>query len=235
MRAVALLSGGLDSTVATWAASREYEIALALTFDYGQRAAARECQAALAICAQLGCPHHLVKLQWLGKLGHSALTDLSQSLPEPEIELMGEAALSEQTSQAVWGPNRNGVFVNIAAAFCEALDCQLVVVGFNTEEAAQFPDNSAAFLAATNRALELSTQTRVEVISPTINLTKCEIVELGMRLGAPLAAIWSCYDGGQEHCMRCESCLRLRKALNVAGLWDEWQRRRDDTADGVMP
>ncbi len=234
MRAVALLSGGLDSTVAMWEASQQHEIVLALTFDYGQRAAKREYEAAQALCRRLDCEGRLVKLQWLGELGNSALTDLSLELPEPEIELLDKAALSEGTAQAVWVPNRNGIFVNVAAGFAEALDCRLIVAGFNAEEADSFPDNSEQFLAAANQALSFSTQLPVRIISPTIKLTKREIVELGERLGAPLELIWSCYEGDEEHCMRCESCLRLRRALQEAGSWEQWLKKRRSAGMGDL-
>lgn len=233
MRVVALISGGLDSTVATWALAREHEIALGLTFDYGQRAAQREREAAQAICRQLGCAHLLLELEWLGQLGHNALTDVARILPTPSIELLDDAVLSEQTAQAVWVPNRNGVFINVAAAVCEALDCRLVAVGFNSEEGASFPDNTPEFVAAANGALAYSTQAGVRVVSPTANLTKAEIVKLGMSIGVPFDLVWSCYEGADRHCMHCESCLRLQRALQSGGIWQEWKRKHE-TARGDL-
>jgi 7-cyano-7-deazaguanine synthase len=223
MQAISLISGGLDSTVATWAAAHEHPIALGLTVDYGQRAAQQEANAAAAICALLGCRHEVLDLRWLGRLGHNALTDFAMTLPEPQIDLLDHAACSAETAQAVWVPNRNGLFIAAAAAYCEATEAELIIVGFNAEEAASFPDNSADFLTATNRALALSTQLAVEVASPTIDLEKPEIVALGLSLGAPLDLIWACYEGGAKHCMKCESCLRLRRALQAAGHWDAWR------------
>lgn len=222
MRAISLLSGGLDSVVATWAARDEHEIAAALTIDYGQRARRREIEAAAEVSARIGCRHFVVELPWLGELGGSALTDGQARVPEPTDGQLDDPEKAAQTAAAVWVPNRNGVFVNVAAAHAEALDCGAIVCGFNAEEAATFPDNSQAFMSAADRFFELSTMRHPTIISPTADLSKEEIVRLGRRLGAPLRHVWSCYFGGEEHCWRCESCRRLRRALQGAGVWDDW-------------
>jgi 7-cyano-7-deazaguanine synthase len=126
-----------------------------------------------------------------------------------------------ETAEAVWVPNRNGVFVNIAAAFAESLGADTIVAGFNKEEAATFPDNSQEFVAVENAALQYSTRKHPLVVSYTIELGKAEIVDLGRSIGAPICDIWSCYHGGPEHCWQCESCARLERALRQAQAW-EW-------------
>ena len=103
----------------------------------------------------------------------------------------------------------------------DALDYQHIILGLNREEGATFPDNTPAFAEAATRLLALSTLRRPRVESPTSTLTKPEIVQLGLRIGAPLELVWSCYDGGPSHCWRCESCVRLRRALEQAGAWPE--------------
>lgn len=222
MPAIVLLSGGLDSTVNAKRALDDTGIGLALTFDYGQRAAGRETAAASLMCHQLGIAHRIVDLPWLAELGRSALVDQSILLPRitaPELDqprvTAGEAA------RAVWVPNRNGVFVNAAAAFAEAIGADTIVAGFNREEGATFPDNSAEFVDAANASLALSTLSRPKLVSYTLGLTKVEIVGLGRQIKAPIASIWSCYRGGAEHCWECESCARLERALREAGAW-EW-------------
>ncbi|UCC68708.1 MAG: 7-cyano-7-deazaguanine synthase, partial [Armatimonadota bacterium] len=109
----------------------------------------------------------------------------------------------------------------IGAAFAEGLEADTIVAGFNAEEAATFPDNSAEFVAACNAALRFSTRREVRLLSYTQDLAKAEIVRLGLRIHAPLACIWSCYLGGREHCECCESCARLERALREAEAW-EW-------------
>jgi 7-cyano-7-deazaguanine synthase len=155
MKAVALLSGGLDSTVAF--AIRARDTALALTVDYGQRAAKREIAAARAIAKRFSVPHRVLNLPWLAG---GALTDRSKRLPSPDLERSQD---TKKSSAAVWVPNRNGVLIAAAAALAESLEASRVVVGFNREEAATFADNSARFLEAANRALRLSTRNGVRV------------------------------------------------------------------------
>jgi 7-cyano-7-deazaguanine synthase len=204
MKAVALLSGGLDSTVAF--ALRARQTVLALTVDYGQRSARREIAAARRTAARYRVPHRVLRLPWLGG---GALVDRSRRLPSPDLERPAETRAS---AAAVWVPNRNGVFIAAAAALAERMGASRVVVGFNREEAATFPDNSAAFLAASNRALDFSTQRRVRVESPTLRWDKARIVREARRREIPLDSLWPCYEGGRTWCRRCESCLRSLRA-----------------------
>ena len=216
-RSIVLLSGGLDSVVSMACASDQSEIILALTFDYGQRAAEREIAAAHACCRIFGVPHRVLRLDWLAGISRSALIDASAAIPrvdEGQLETMDQASL-----RAVWVPNRNGLFIHIAAAFAEALGAHLLVTGFNREEGQTFPDNSTAFVEAINRSLALSTLTSVRVVSYTQRLTKLEIVRLGLDRGAPLDVIYSCYSGEEPMCGACESCARLKRAFRAAGQW----------------
>jgi 7-cyano-7-deazaguanine synthase len=205
MKGVAILSGGLDSTVSLAAAARRMDLVLALTFDYGQRAARREREASARIARRYRIPHRVIGLPWLAAITRTALVDRRARLPEHEM--------SERSAQAVWVPNRNGVFIEIAAAHAESLGAARLVTGFNLEEAATFPDNSPDYVDAVNRALSYSTANGARVVSFTARLDKPGIVRLGRRLGAPLDLVWPCYQGGREWCRRCESCLRSLRAL----------------------
>ncbi len=222
MPTIVLLSGGLDSAVNLKLALDDTGVALALTFDYGQRAAAREVASAALMCHQLGLTHRLINLPWLAEICGSALCSENQPLPQltPE-ELASPQVTSGETARAVWVPNRNGVFVNIAASYAESFGAGVIVAGFNAEEAATFPDNSAAYITAANAALALSTLTAPTLKSYTQDLTKVDIIRLGRKIGAPLTSIWSCYEGNREECWSCESCARLARALKEAGAW-EW-------------
>lgn len=204
MKAVALLSGGLDSTVAF--AIRARDTVLALTVDYGQRAGRREIASARRTAARYRVPHRVLKMPWLSG---GALVDRSKRLPSPDLRRSAETKAS---AAAVWVPNRNGVLLAAAAALAEGLGASRVVVGFNREEAATFPDNSAGFLEAANRALDFSTQSRVRVESPTLWWDKARIVQEARRRKIPLDGLWPCYEGGRTWCRRCESCLRSLRA-----------------------
>ena len=207
MKAVAVLSGGLDSTVSLAAAARKLEVVLALTFDYGQRAATREREASAKIAKRYRIPHRVIALPWLAGITGTALVDRKARLPKNEM--------SVRSAKAVWVPNRNGVFLEIAAAHAESLGAKRIITGFNREEAATFPDNSKAYVTAVNRALSFSTANGVEAVSFTADLDKRGIVRLGRRLGAPIELVWPCYEGGRRWCGSCESCLRSLRALDA--------------------
>jgi 7-cyano-7-deazaguanine synthase len=204
---VALLSGGLDSVVALAAAARRARPVLGLTFDYGQPSARREIAAARKVAERYSCRHRTLKLPWYAELLPVSFAARGAKVPEPEPEDFGPAS-----ARAVWVPGRNLVFIAIAAAWAEKLGAAEVVTGFNAEEAATFPDNSAAFVRAATAALGFSSLGRVRVSAPLAGLDKRGIVRLGRRLGAPLELAWSCYRGGKAPCGRCESCRRRAAA-----------------------
>jgi len=215
--ALALLSGGLDSTVAAALyRARRGPLRAALFVDYGQRAAAPEARAARAVGAALGCPVRIASLPLLGEITSTALVDRGASLPHPEPSRLDDDAGAAASADAVWVPNRNGLLVNLAAAVAEAEGLPVVVVGFNAEEAATFPDNSARFVARLNAALDDSTRGRVRVECPTLAMTKAGLLAEGRAIGAPIELSWSCYEGGERPCGRCESCQRRRRAEAAA-------------------
>ena len=214
-RSVVLLSGGLDSAANLALCRLHDEPVLALTADYGQRAARREIDAARALAQEYGVEHKVIDLQWLGALGGSSLTDPSQAMPEIAARDLDNTAVAEQTARGVWVPNRNGVLINVAAAFAERTGCSQVVVGFNREEAQTFPDNSGDFMLRATSALELSTRNGVEVRCYTMRMDKREIVA-ELRAKAPsfrFGLVWSCYEGAAERCGVCESCRRFARAV----------------------
>jgi len=206
MKGVAILSGGLDSTVSLAAATRKMKVVLAITFDYGQRAAKRERDASTKIAKHYKVPHRVLAIPWLADLTSTALVNRRAALPVNEM--------SVRSAKAVWVPNRNGVFIEIAAAHAESLGAARLITGFNKEEAVTFPDNSPAYVSAVNDALSYSTANGVKVVSFTGTLEKKGIVDLGRRLSAPLQDIWPCYEGGKRWCGECESCLRSLRALH---------------------
>lgn len=208
--AIALVSGGLDSGVAAARFVADGgKVTHALFFLYGQRAAPREAAASRALAQRWGATWTPIELPWLGELAScagSALTDRSRALPRGSAEEPGDAA----SAAAVWVPARNAVFVAIAAAFAEAHGADCVLAGFNREEGATFPDNSAAFVAAATAFLGHGTRTKVAVESPTLELDKAGIVAAARALGLGPEDFWSCYDGGDQPCGTCESCRRSR-------------------------
>lgn len=218
MKSIVLLSGGLDSTVAMAAEMENSRIILALTFDYGQRAAQREAEAAASIASHYGLKHRVMAVDVLKEITTTSLVDQAKSVPILSMDQLDDEKITLDTADKVWVPNRNGLFINIAAAFAEAMDCEQVIVGFNAEEGTTFPDNTPEYMAAATLALSYSTQNGVKIISPTVNLTKAAMVTLGRKLHVPFQLIWSCYHGARSMCGTCESCLRLKRAMQQGGL-----------------
>ncbi len=210
---VILLSGGLDSVVNLSIAAVRGRILAALTFDYGQRAARREIEASRMACDHYSVPHRIIRLPWMEKITSSALVRKGEELPELSLADLQNPERTEETARAVWVPNRNGVFLQIAAAVAEAGGGDTLVAGFNREEAGTFPDNSGEFLRAVNQSLAFSTLNSVRAVSYTLEMDKSEIIKAALRHKAPLDVVWSCYRGGEIMCGRCESCRRLRRAL----------------------
>lgn len=218
MKAVVLLSSGLDSTVNLYAAKDEFKDIAAVTFDYGQRAASSEIRASQTLCQSLKIPHQILALPFFKIWGGSSLTDESKSVPQGDSVQIDSLAASEITAKAVWVPNRNGVFLNIAAGIAESLGAKYVIPGFNKEEAATFPDNSTDFVEALNKSFWFSTSNQVEVRCFTATKDKTEIVKLGNQLKVDWTKIWPCYFSGTTWCRECESCKRSLRALKAAGV-----------------
>lgn len=207
---IILLSGGLDCTVALSDCVSKFNILLAITFDYGQKSFNKELKSAQNICNFYDISHKIIKLDWLKDITQTALVS-DKEIPE-NINLE-ELQETQQSCKNVWIPNRNSLFINIAAAHLDALNGGVVIIGANKEEAKTFSDNSQEFIDNLNQTLKYSCQQEVEVVAPLIDFTKDEIVKLAIKNNAPLELITSCYADYVNHCGKCESCLRLKRAL----------------------
>ena len=186
-KAIILLSGGLDSVVSLSEAIKTYEIEFALTFDYGQKALKQELKSSEEIAHIYNIKYKIIKVEWLEELLYA---------------------------DKDWVPNRNGVFINIAAAFAEKNGIDNVIIGINREEGIDFKDNTKEFLDAINLELKHSTQNEVKVIAPLINKDKKETVKIGLENKIPFEKVYSCYSGNDRHCGECMSCKFLKNALS---------------------
>jgi 7-cyano-7-deazaguanine synthase len=213
-RAVVLLSGGLDSTVALADTLTRQPVACALTLDYGQRAAKKELYATRAIADHYQVPHRVIALPWLADLLPQALTPLAV-LHQQGIATEGQVSPEALFDvNRVWVPNRNGLFLNIAACFAESLQVKTIVFGANAEEGADFPDNTPEFRDQLNAVFSYSTLTGVRVETPVGQFNKVQIIQRGLELNVPFHLIWSCYEGSEIQCGQCPSCLRVKNARN---------------------
>ncbi len=210
-KSIILLSGGLDSLVSLGLTKEEFNVELALTFDYGQKSALNEIEASSKICKYYNIQHKVIKLDFLKEITQTALVS-DRELPSGE--LLGDEV---QSAKSVWVPNRNGLFLNIAGSFSDSYKYDNIIIGANKEEAKTFPDNTSEFIESVNREFEFSTMAHPKVVAPLINYTKNDIVMLALSNHIPLELTMSCYRGGTRHCGVCESCTRLKHALEVNG------------------
>jgi len=218
MSGVVLLSGGLDSTLSLHLAVKKELCSFALTFDYGQVSGAKEISVSKKICRKYGIKHIVIELPFLKKIsGKSGL--LSGKIPA--MRDLSEASL--ESAMAVWIPNRNAIFANIAAAFCDAMNLKWVIMGLNEEEGMRFPDNSKEFVQRMNELWKVSTFTKPRLWTPLIDMKKDEILKTALEEGLDLSTIWVCYKGGKRHCGRCESCVRLKTAMENTGIYDRFK------------
>lgn len=205
--AVILLSGGLDSLVALGYSKlqKDINVSLALTFDYGQKAAIKEIEASKKIAKFYNVEHKVIKLDWLKEITKTSLVSENQ-IPNKNFN-------TKDSAEAVWVPNRNALFLNIAAAFCDSLHYEYIIFGANKDEGQTFPDNTEEFRNRISDMFQYSTLVKPKVIAPLINYTKDDIVKIAVDNSMPLNLVWSCYSLGEKHCGECESCNYLKKAL----------------------
>ncbi|MGQ9706002.1 MAG: 7-cyano-7-deazaguanine synthase QueC [bacterium] len=210
--AVSLLSGGLDSTLATILAQKTYGAILAITFDYGQVCAKMEIEHSKKIADYLSIENRVIKI------------DIYKETQWVEGGFLITGALSEDEMR-YWVPNRNGVMIEIAGAVAEGIGGRVVIVGFNITEAEGFPDNTREYLDAINNAFRFSTKGRIKVISPTLNMTKSQITRMLYDMNFPIEYIYPCYIGKELLCGKCPSCTKFIKALQNVGIYNKYSWR----------
>lgn len=217
-KAIAVLSGGLDCTVATSVYAEDYEIH-AITFNYGQKAFKRELEAAKKICEKMNWTHEVINLDWLSKISTSSL-NTSEEIPEVSLDDLDDVEKSSESASSVWVPARNTVFTSIALSYAESIGAEIIIVGWDAEEAATFPDNSKEFMDAFNELISIGSPENIKIEAPAIDLNKEEIVKLGVEVGAPMELSYSCYAGRDKHCGVCESCMRRKRAFKKLKIKD---------------
>jgi 7-cyano-7-deazaguanine synthase len=212
-KAVLLLSGGLDSTtLAALAASEGYAIH-ALSFSYGQRHSA-ELESARKIAAHFGAVQHVVTKIDLRVFGGSALTSDIAVPRDRNVDQEGDVPVT-------YVPARNTIFLSFALAWAEVLGASEIFIGVNALDYSGYPDCRPEFIAAFERMAQLATRAGVEhdasdsvrIRTPLIDMSKKEIIELGLRLGVDYGMTTSCYDPDADGgaCGHCDACqLRLR-------------------------
>ena len=217
-KGISILSGGLDCTVATSIYSNDYDLT-AITFNYGQQSLDQEIKHAKLICEELNMEHVIIDLPWLKDISNSSLTN-DEEIPEIEESDLDNYDVAIETAKSVWVPARNTVFCSIALAYAESIKADIIIVGWDYEEAITFPDNSKEYLNAFNETIKYGSFDNIEIKAPLIDMNKVDIVKKGVNVNSPMHLSYSCYMGTKEHCGTCESCKRRRRAFVQANIVD---------------
>jgi 7-cyano-7-deazaguanine synthase len=220
--AVLLLSGGLDSTTLLAYAAREGFDVHAMTFRYGQRHAT-EIDAARRVAARFGVRDHVIADIDLRTFGGSALTNDALAVPK-DRDVSAHAAGIPIT----YVPARNTIFLSFALAWAEVLEAGDIFIGVNALDYSGYPDCRPEYIAAFERMANLATRGGVEgtnpvrIRTPLIDLTKAEIIRLGLELGVDYAITQSCYDpdASGAACGHCDACQLRLKGFAEAGAKD---------------
>jgi 7-cyano-7-deazaguanine synthase len=217
LRAVVVLSGGMDSCVCAALACREFgaENVRALHISYGQRTQQREQRAFNDICDRLGIAERLmVRNPALSQIGGSALTDDTLVVPEAGSEIGDHIPIT-------YVPFRNAHFLSVAVSWAEVVGAEKIYIGAVQQDSSGYPDCRPEYYRAFNEVIRAGTKEgRIQVETPLIAMRKSEIVTRGLEVGAPLDLTWSCYFREDRACGTCESCALRLRAFEAAGARD---------------
>jgi 7-cyano-7-deazaguanine synthase len=215
LKAIVLVSGGMDSCVtAAIAKSENAEISF-LHISYGQLTEDRERKAFNDIADFYNVEKRLdISIDYLAKIGGSSLTDM-------KIEV-SEANLESQEIPTSYVPFRNANMLSIATSWAEVIGANRIYIGAVAEDSSGYPDCRPEFISAFETMIDTGTkpETSIKIVTPVIKLMKSEIVELGIKLNAPLHLSWSCYRNGQDACGTCDSCALRLRGFKQAGFDD---------------
>lgn len=214
-----LLSGGLDSATCLAIAAEAGYAPLGLVVDYQQRHR-REVEAATALADHYSIPLTKVALD-LAAIGGSALTDPQLEVPREGVAQPGDPA----TIPVTYVPARNTLLLGLGLALAEARHAEAVYIGANALDYSGYPDCRPAFIAAFQTLAGVATKAGVQghpprIMAPLIHLTKAQIIRTGLALQVPYKLTWSCYEGGERPCGRCDSCRLRAKGFAEAGVED---------------
>jgi len=215
MKAVCVLSGGMDSTLSTYLAKQDgYEI-IAVHFNYGQRTEHKELECFRNICIELNVENkYEINIPFFTQIGASALTDTSIDVPIGGIEA---------GVPITYVPFRNGIFLSIATAIAEKHGANAIFIGVVEEDSSGYPDCSDTFINKMESAINQGTrdETNIKILTPLVHMTKSQIVQKSIELSVPLENTWSCYKNENLACGVCDSCRLRLKGFELAGETDK--------------
>jgi len=220
VEAIVLLSGGMDSCVCAAEARHRHgkgRVGL-LHASYGQRTEARERRAFSEIADFYEVQDRLaVRLDYFRAIGGSALTDSRIAVPQNELATSGGNSIP-----VTYVPFRNAHFLSIGVSWAEATGAGALYIGAVAEDSSGYPDCRPEYYEAFQELIRRGTrpETKIEIVTPVIRLKKSQIIRRGLELDAPLHLTWSCYQGEEQACGTCDSCLLRLRAFAEAGVAD---------------
>ncbi len=211
-RAVVIYSGGMDSfTVLHKAKQKGYEL-FALSFNYGQRHS-KELDYAAQVCAELNIPHKVVDITAINELvGGSALTSLDIEVPEGDY--------AEENMKATVVPNRNMILLSLATGYALSLGADRVFYGAHSGDHTIYPDCRPEFVEAVNQVTQICDWQPITVEAPYLYADKIAILKDGLAMGLDYSKTWTCYNGREQACGKCGSCVERLEAFTLNGAID---------------
>lgn len=223
MKALVLSSGGVDSTTALALAVSRYgkDNVIALSVSYGQKHD-KEILAAKAVSAFYGVEQLFLNLSKIFQYSNCSLLQQStEEIPEESYARQIEKTEGEKPV-STYVPFRNGLFLSSAASIALSKDCSVILYGAHADDSAGFayPDCSPMFNDAMNQAILEGSGHQLKVEAPFVNMTKAEVVKMGLELNAPYELTWSCYEGKDVPCGKCGTCIDRAAAFAANGVSD---------------
>ncbi|MBP5325260.1 MAG: 7-cyano-7-deazaguanine synthase QueC [Pseudobutyrivibrio sp.] len=222
MKALVLISGGVDSTTCLGMAVKEYghENVVGLSIFYGQRHD-KEIKAADAVCDFYKVEHITLDLSTMFQFSDCSLLQHSDE-EIPEESYAEQLTKTDGKPVSTYVPFRNGLFLSSASAIALSKGCSKIYYGAHSDDAAgnAYPDCSEAFNKAMNTAIYEGSGKQLEIVAPFISLNKSQVVKKGLEIGVPYELTWSCYEGHEKACGKCGTCIDRRAAFELNGVID---------------
>lgn len=223
MKALVLSSGGVDSTTALGLAVKKYgkENVIALSVSYGQKHN-KEIESAKAVASYYGVEQLFLDLSKIFQYSNCSLLEQStEEIPEESYAEQIEKTNGEKPV-STYVPFRNGLFLSSAASIALSKDCNVIYYGAHADDSAGFayPDCSPVFNNAMNEAIWEGSGHQLKIEAPFVNMSKADVVRIGLKIGVPYELTWSCYEGGDRPCGKCATCIDRVKAFEINGVAD---------------
>jgi 7-cyano-7-deazaguanine synthase len=214
-KVVAIVSGGLDSTVLAYQLKHQSHDLHMVSFNYGQKHV-KELDYARVTASELDAEHHIIDLTNVQELLKSALTDRHVAVPEGHY--------ADESMRLTVVPNRNAIMLSIATGIAVAEGAAFVATGVHAGDHPVYPDCRPVFIDSMSGTMQLANEGFAEpgftIEAPFVHISKADIVSLGDHLQVPWQKTWSCYKGEAHHCGKCGTCVERIEAFSLAGVVD---------------